>query len=578
VATNVLPLNDAEARLRAAYAKGDKDALRLAARDYMTSKARFERQGRMSRDMTGLGANDGTGKGRQLLEGVGAGMQNVGLRAARMLTPESREGDLTSRINEQTHLDQQMSGLQKGGKFAGEMIATAPVGGLAGGAVRALPNALRAGLGAATQAPGAALRAGSYAAEGALGGGLVEDGGAGSGAVASTVLSPLLNRAGRLARGLGVGMRQTDEARILKDYGADLTPGQHNPGGMLDRIERAGAQSPLFGGGVKRAREQAADPVIPNLVSDIIERPRPRMGAGDQGTIRRASQRVDSRQANLYGSAHGNAARPMSRAEMRDTIRDTRASVARHVPPDQRQALTEARNAIRRINRSNTLGDVKSTISDLKKEARALRYSKEAKGTGRFAQARVLEDLAQGLERRAYKGRMRPNQVRMVERADRITGEYAPVERAIEAATKAGRDAPMGTELLAGIRKGTTRGQFNRGAGGRVREVADSLVDHQKDRSNNFVERNPILGNTLALLSMPAAAVASSAPVRAVAGGMTRPQQSLRRTLQGLEGRGFGRNPNSQASARVGRMLRESLTGLRAGAGPAYLTDEEEPQ
>lgn len=291
--THVLPLQEAEAALRAAYQSGDKAALRVAAREYVRSENRRQRSLANAADTTGLGPQDSVSGGRAFLEGMGGGILNVARRGARMLTPESMEGGLTKQIEEQQDLDSKMRGMGRFGKFTGEMVASAPLAGAAGAGVRAIGAGLNAGSKA-----GVLSRALSYGAEGSLGSNLTADNSAMAGGVLNMALTPAMNRVGRMVRALGHGMKRTKEADILLNYGADLTPGQMSPHSMIGRVERTAATSPLIGQGVSEAREIATRPVVPNLAADLATLPR---RAGE--TMVRSSQRRAGLLSRMYQGA-----------------------------------------------------------------------------------------------------------------------------------------------------------------------------------------------------------------------------------------------------------------------------------
>lgn len=308
--TNVLPLQQAEENLRRAYKSGDKAALRTAARDYVRSENRRQRSVAIARDTTGLGPQDAgnVSGGRAFLEGVGGGMLNVARRGARMLTPQSMEGGLTRDIEEQESLDARMSGAGRAGKFTGEMVATAPLGGAAGAGVRAVGAASNA-----AHKAGALARALSYGTEGAVGSNLTTDNSAVGGGVLNMALTPAMNRAGRLVRALGLGMKRTKDADLLLNYGADLTPGQMGPHSMIGRIERTAATSPVIGQGVSEAREAATRQVVPNLAADVAGLPR-RTGE----TMIRSSQRRAGQLGRLYRGADEVPLDPIMRRGLKD--------------------------------------------------------------------------------------------------------------------------------------------------------------------------------------------------------------------------------------------------------------------
>lgn len=138
------------------------------------------------------------------IEGVGAGMTNVGRQVGNIVGLVDDET-----LEEQKNLDRHMTfGKGGGGKFVGEMVATAPVGMGVGGAVAKGANALRL-----ASRPGKALAstlqrgAGRAAVEGATYGGVLagpDD--RGTGAVVGAAAGSLLSGAGEvLGKAIGKG-------------------------------------------------------------------------------------------------------------------------------------------------------------------------------------------------------------------------------------------------------------------------------------------------------------------------------------------------------------------------------------
>ncbi len=310
--TNVLPLNDATDRLVAAHKAGDPAALKAAAIDFVRSKRRFERQRGLSTKKVDV--NEGIGKGQQLLEGVGGGLENVRLRGMRMLTPESLEGDLSKRIEDNDRANAQMSGIQQVGKFGGEMLATAPLGGAVGGGIRGLAAA-----GSTAKKANVLARALSYGAEGAVGGNLVEEDGAALGAGINLAATPALNRVGRLLKAAGRGMKMDDAAATALQYGADPTPGQMAPHSWMGRIERTAATSPIMGAGIAEARQNALKPVVPSLAADQAGI---RRVAGE--SLEDVSTRIRQRKDRLY---KGVESTPLAPEDVAGIARDKTARI-----------------------------------------------------------------------------------------------------------------------------------------------------------------------------------------------------------------------------------------------------------
>lgn len=260
-----------KAAAREAAARGDRkayDAAR-AAYDHTKASTAARQKAYATSDDKEYDANSGTSGARQLVEGIGGGMQNVGLRVGRILQPGDTPG-LTKQIDEQTHLDEQMSGKHKFGKFVGEVIATAPIGGGAGAGVKALTAAGRAG-----QA-GRMLKLAANAAEGAVGGEATTDNGAGTGALMGAAALPILRILGKTGKALGMGVKRSKDADVLLQHDAKLDLGQMKPGGWVDRAIKAAESAPLgVGAAIRGAREANLRPVVPNMAADMAGMARP---------------------------------------------------------------------------------------------------------------------------------------------------------------------------------------------------------------------------------------------------------------------------------------------------------------
>jgi hypothetical protein len=542
---------EARQRVIDAYNAGDMEAAKMAAADYRARRASLARSMKnIERD------REREGPGGTVLEGIGGGMLNVGRRTARLLLPESMEGNLDEKIEEQEQLDARGSGRFQGGKFLGEMVATAPVGGAAGAATKALTR-LPAALRASGAVGGGGIRRGlSYAAEGAVGGHVVDDA-AGEGGLAGAVLSPLLNRAGRLVRAAGTGMRRSKEAQTLLDYGADLTPGQLNPEGILGRLERTSEYSPLMGNRVKLAREQSTSDVVPNLVADQLERPRV-SGLSSE----RVARRADSRFGTLYGPANSIKIKPPRQADLKDFRQVLGNAIRKHGPPDIDEVNRELAATWSRLARAKTTGEVKTILSDLKNESRRLKYNKESKGVGRFQTAHVYDEAAQWLDN-YYKRPMTAKQAAGVSKADKMVAQYKPVEAAIVAAQATGRTQPTGRHLLRSLKNSMTKPEFSKGGGGRTRELADALAAHEKSRGGGLIERSELLRAALGAAIVPISLAGSMRIVRRAAQGQTVPQKQLKKALDAI------------MRHRAAQLGRDATLGLRPGVAPAMISQDE---
>lgn len=291
----IKPLRESEQALRDAYKAGDREAMKLAAREVLRGRAALERSLQNIRDDMAREQPGGT-----VLEGYGAGALNVLRRGARLALPKHMEkdlgfltgdrGTLDEAIAEQERLDSKGSGRFQGGKFLGEMVTSAPAAGAAGAGVRAVG----AGLNAANKA-GALSRLASYGAEGALGASLTADDVAAQGAGLNMLLTPLMNRGGRLLRATMAGVRRSKDADVLLRHGAKLDLGQMNPGSWADRAIKAAESAPLGAGAAIRGnREAALRPVIPNLAADMAGAARPGAVSARRG-VNEALEHVENK-------------------------------------------------------------------------------------------------------------------------------------------------------------------------------------------------------------------------------------------------------------------------------------------
>ena len=186
--------------------------------------------------------------------GAAAGAGNLGRNVANVALPRSLEPQWATRegIQRAQALQEPLmqTGAGKAGRFAGEVLATAPVGGLVG-------MGAKAALGAGRLAALAAGGAGQGAAEGFLTSGPGDRlGGAAVGAAGGAILPGVVGKLGRVA---ARGVDPSAAAKQLMRQGVDLTPGQMNPTGAMAQLESAAQSLPGVGPAIQGARQQAQD-------------------------------------------------------------------------------------------------------------------------------------------------------------------------------------------------------------------------------------------------------------------------------------------------------------------------------
>lgn len=551
-------LDQIKVELVRAYQRGDKEALRAAIAEYGRGKAALEKsRANIASDVAAMGPDV---SGNNWRAGAGRGLTKVAGQLLQLATPKSMERGLDSALlpvsdearAEMERVTAPLMATRSGkvGNFIGEAAAAAPAGGLAGG----LAKGMLARTGAALAPEGATAKAlleltklpkyaryGGYAAEGAAGQaattGEVTPGGALAGIVGG--------RGGEaLSAGLGAlvhGLKRTPGAERLLEFGADLTPGRLNPGGMLSRLEHVAEASPILGAGgmTQRARTRALEPVVPNLARDVAELPQQR-GMLALNSMKDAADEVAAAQTARYGPnrelprltipRRGPGVPPGPQGTDLEAFQDAmRASIRKHVPPKRGTVNAELRSAWERARRAGGSSDVKRIISDLRAKSRNL--SKGGRGTAGSAQeARVYDDAANWLDDYFKRGAT-PERVARIEQADRVTRAYKPIERATGQGMAAGQDSPTGVQLLAALKRDMTPGQFTRGEGGQTRSVAEALVEQEDSRLTGMLERNPVARKALAALVAPLAVGAHSRMIRRMAQGVTPPQVAVQNLL-----------------------------------------------
>jgi hypothetical protein len=494
-----------------AYLSKDQAAFAKALGEYRSGSAALQRSlENVRKDDQAVRKTDST-----KLEALGSGLQKSLLGAARLALPESMEKGVLSdeSVAERERLD---AGVKEDHGFtraAGEFIPSLAAGGLAG-------SAARAGVGRMGAMAGSkASRYIPWAAEGAAGASVTEDSEAAGG-----LLGVLGGRAGQAASGLlralGKGIQRPAAADEVMKYGGDLTPGLMAPDSLWGRIERTATASPLLGAGLSRAREQATRDVVPNLAADAAGLPR----VAGEG-LEASAQRRATRLSNLYDPARNAPApkTPIPAARQSYENRVQTATQREVLSKDVEDTLMEVWD---RVEKAPNAGVIKELISDLKKTARGLKYSKSP-GPRDFATARVYKDAIDELETYHELVVNDPQAMGWVKQADDIVAETKPIERASRSAQRRGANEIKGSDLLTALADSQTAGQFTRGGGGKTRALADALSEIQRPRTGGVIERMPFTRAALGTIALPVAALGATTPFRRAAQGTVPGQKAL---------------------------------------------------
>lgn len=516
-------------------------------------------------------ATEGMSGIERFAAGVGQGVTNVGRQLQSLVGARSPE-----EAAEQARLDRDLlaTGAGRAGAFTGEVLATAPVGGVAAGAGRAL--ATRAGLGTAGRVAGrlVAGNAGQGAAEGAL----MSEGDRLRGAAAGAAGGAILPWAGgKLLRGVSRGIQATPAARRLMNEGVELTPGQMNPDSAIGQLEEAATNVWGIGPMISRAREGA---------KQEWQRAARRKALPPGVKPSEANGSIESVYAQYepaYDKAKGFPLRPAvmreaggdlplaSFPQVRGTFKQAAYDQSVFADDTTRKAvdgwLQNKLTALPGAGRgpdpidSADLLKLRSEIRDQIRKLRSGRTPNEA-AADLFGNAEksVTEVLESQLPTATTRG---------LQATDAQYAQYKILEDALRrAGDQAGGLTP--SQLSAAVKQATPAGAYARGAGGPLRKLAAS-------GKSVFDQRTPPTGARLATLAtavglgaafpklmLPVAGgvvLGSSTKVgRRVLGGVTKPQQKLLATTRALR-------------RKAGRVIRPTTVAAGAAGANEYLED-----
>jgi hypothetical protein len=195
----------------------------------------------------------------KVIAGTGQGMTDFVRHAGNLVGLESNQD-----LGEAKQLDAPLLATTPGkiGNFIGTTAAMAPLGMGAGAGLGRL-GALGARLATSPLASGAI----QGAAQGAL---MADPGQRGTGALLGGATGMLPSALGGTIGKVARGITRTPEAQALLDRGVDLTGGQMNPKGVLNRLEQASEGALGVGDVVQNAREGAMRQYNRAMVEDAM--------------------------------------------------------------------------------------------------------------------------------------------------------------------------------------------------------------------------------------------------------------------------------------------------------------------
>lgn len=484
-------------------------------------------------------ATEGMSTFDKVRAGIGQGLSNVARHAGNLVGLVDDDELEAARETDQDLLDTTAG---KVGSFIGETAATAlPMAGATAGLARA------GGLGA--KLVGGLVRRG--AVEGAAQGALMADPGErGEGAFLGAGLGALLPAA---ARGIGKvarGLKRTPEAEDLLRRGVDLTPGQMNPGGMLNQMEEAWQSVPGVGSVIKGARDHAQN-TFQRATAETAAAPGTKIQLGEMSEMLDAAYQSFQ---PLYAAAKGFPLRLVKgkpaiiNATGTDTpLEDVFATIVKRktAPASaRRQVATFLDDQLTKKYRGSD--DLLELRSMIRNEARKIRGNPNS-NVDILARADLLDD-ADAAVTKALESQLPDDAMQALRTADSKYGLYKELETAVAGS----RDMPGGltparlSQAVAGANKGAAQGSYARGGGGDLRDLAAAGTATMNVRS-------PATGARLAAIGIPAAAsltnpwlgipaaagglaLVGTKTGRKLAAGATSPQKRLAAALARLEG------------------------------------------
>lgn len=408
--------------------------------------------------------------------GMGQGFRNVGLQVGNLMGLVSPE-EMAPHMAEQYLMETTPGQV---GKFAGELLATAPIAGGAVGAAGKLAGAavpaLRTMAAARPITTGAATGAAEGAIEGAIMGGpgnRLE--GAQAGAVGGAAVGGALPA---IARGL---IRPTADATRLMDKGVDLSAGQMRPSSFLNRIEQAvesfGASSGQ-GEQLQFAQKLAQDARAP-------------------GSVRLREGKLADMLTQMQGG-YNKAYEPIKAVPVNQVIPQQLKTAFEQVVEDADILATDDQrkligkfldNQLTKLKgRKLTAGDVMSVRSKIRGKVTDLKRGQK------WEEAQLMEGAESELNE--ILNRAIPDQAAQFNR--NVDYQYAKYKTVEDALSRMGdRDFPTPSQWSASVKLGTPKGAYARGAG-RMRP------DIEAGR-NVFQTVSPRTGNRLATLGAASA-------------------------------------------------------------------------
>lgn len=460
------------------------------------------------------------------------------------------------------------------GNIVGESALTAPI---TMGVSGALGQAARVPLLGPLGRAGAAVARNpiaNQALQGGLQGAITSDPGErGFNSAMGAVTGGGLATGGSIVSKIANGLTTTPAARTLLSHGISLTPGQLNPGGVINQGEQALRHVWGVGPMIESARDNAEHQFQARAIQ---------MGAAPGTTITPSEnihemlQQAYDSYAPLYSQAHGYPVSPkIMRANGPDVPLDATFKAAAQAPGVPR-SLQQSENdwlqdRLTQLGRNPHSEDLLQLRSDIRQRARNANLKTDT-DSGHVAN---INSRAERGVTAAFESQLPQQPLDALRTADSNYGNYKIIENAV-AKSKDNLAGMTPAKLSQAISNATADPQYARGGGGPLRDMAQA-------GTNVFQTVVPPNGATVATLGGLAGAgymhpvatgvagtgllgLTLSPTGRRLAAGMTAPQQGAQALMAALQ-----RPMTSDARRTIGALLARGGTGAALPYAPAAI-------
>lgn len=466
---------------------------------------------------TGFREDFGVSGGEMFRAGIGRGIMSVGrnLKELALYNIDLPEA-LRTRVDieDANQRDKELLQDRAGdlGNMVGQGAATAPFAMATGGAAGALGISSPIATGALEGGVQGLLSANP---EDRLSGALM---GAGTGAAVPAL--------GMGVRKLASGMNVTPEARMLRQMGVDLTPGQMNPQGTMNTLEQAWESVPVVGNVVKGARGAAED----QFKQAVLQQ------AGAPGATVQAGNDLAETLTNAYRTYDA-----AYDAVKQFPVSSTRTGIERGLV-----SATADRSVLADANARQTVADwLQNKATQLPQGSRLNSGDVlELRSAIRTKLRDVTDEAQQGLFENAeskltqyLNSQLPPDAATSLAATDAQYSRYKILENALRKA----KDRPGGfsmSQLSQAIQEATPAGTYARG-GGPMRDLASAGTSSFQTTMPNTGGRNAAialsLGGAPASIPLGLGAVGTQTG-RALMAGETAPQRAVQALISGASG------------------------------------------